>query len=444
MALKCGRTPLAAVRTFGCRQNESDGEHLAGWLETMGFVFTDDFRLADLILINTCAVREHAEDRVFALLGTLKEIKAGNPGLIIVLCGCMAQQEGVRRRIARSFPFVSIVFGPPSINRFPELLYGYITGGGAVAGTDTDGCNVAEGTPAVRRSEYAASLPIMSGCDNFCTYCVVPYVRGREVSRRPEDILKEAETLLAAGVKEITLLGQNVNSYGKKDGFGADFADLLAMLNALPGDFRIEFMTSNPRDCTDKLLETIRDCDKVGKHLHLPVQSGSDAILRRMNRRYDRAGYLRLVEKARATVPGIVLTTDIIVGFPGENYGNFLETLSLIREVGFYSLFTFIYSPRENTPAAGYPDPVTREEKGKWFNMLLAAQEEIAAGRNRRFEGSTLRVLCEKYDPASRTAYGHADNSAPVRFVSDRDLTGRFVNVKITDAGKNMAGVPAE
>lgn len=440
LAERLDHKPLAMVHTFGCQQNVSDGERLKGFAAAMGYGFTEQAEQADLILLNTCAVREHAEDRVFGNIGRFKILKKNNPNLIIAICGCMVQQEHIKEKLRCSYPYVDLTFGPPARHRLPELMYRRLTGGKRIFENGEDNAGIVEGTPILRDGTYKAWLPIMSGCDNFCTYCVVPYVRGREVSRAPDAVLKEAQELIAAGVKEITLLGQNVNSYGKKEDFGLDFAGLLRKLNALPGDFRIRFMTSHPKDCTEELLYAMRDCEKVCRHLHLPVQSGNDRVLQKMNRRYDRAHYLALVQKARALMPDITLTSDIIVGFPGETYAEFCDTLQLVREVKYYSLFTFIYSPRVGTPAAVMEDPVTREEKGRWFRSLLAAQEEIAQNQNEVFLGQTLKVLCEEYDAETGLVTGHTHTFATVSFPGSEKLLGRFVAVRVTSGAKNMLG----
>lgn len=432
--------PMAMIHTFGCQQNVSDGERLKGYAAAMGYGFTEDAAQADLVIFNTCAVREHAEDRVFGNIGKLKGLKKNNPNLIIAVCGCMVQQEHIKDKIRRSYPYVDLTFGPPARHRLPEFIYQHLVYGKRILENADEFSGIVEGTPVVRDGTYKAWLPIMSGCDNFCTYCIVPYVRGREVSRRPEDVLDEAKRLIADGVKEITLLGQNVNSYGKKENYGVNFAELLCMLNDLPGDFRIRFMTSHPRDCTEELLYAMRDCEKVCRHLHLPVQSGNDHVLKRMNRHYDIAHYMALVNQARTLMPDITLTSDIIVGFPGETYAEFCDTLNLIRKVKYYSLFTFIYSPRVGTPAAGMEDPVTRAEKGVWFRRLLAAQEEIAQTQNVPFIGKTVKVLCEEYNTETGMLTGHTHTYATISFPGDRSLIGQFVPVLVTGGEKNMIG----
>ena len=372
--------PLACVVTYGCQQNVADSEKIKGMLHEMGYGFTEERTKAQLILFNTCAVREHAEDRVFGNVGALKKYKHEHPGVVIACCGCMMQQQHIAEKIKKSFPFVDLVFGTHVIHQLPGLLYKTLTGKKRVFEIpDMDGV-IAEGVPVLRDEEKRAWLPIMYGCNNFCTYCIVPYVRGRERSRDPQDILKEARELVQNGCKEITLLGQNVNSYGKNLEPKVTFAQLLRMINDIDGDFRIRFMTSHPKDCTRELLETMAQCDKVAKHLHLPFQSGNDRVLKAMNRNYTREKYLSLIRYAKELMgDALSITSDIIVGFPGETYEEFQDTLSLIEEVRFTSLFTFIYSPRNGTPAARMPDPVSAEEKGRWLRELLAVQEKISA-----------------------------------------------------------------
>ena len=344
--------PLACVITYGCQQNVADSEHIKGMLADMGYAFTDDRHKAQFILFTTCAVREHAEDRVFGNEGALKSYKAEHPDTVIALCGCMLQQQHIADRIQQSCPFVDLVFGTHVGHRLPELLLRTLTRKKRVFELpDMDGV-IAECVPVVRDDQRRAWLPIMYGCNNFCTYCIVPYVRGRERSRRPEEIEKELRALVAAGYKEITLLGQNVNSYGKDLGIDVDFAALLRRLNAVPGDFWLRFMTSHPKDASPTLFSAMAECDKVAKQLHLPFQSGSDEILHRMNRRYTAEHYKSLIADARAKMPDITLASDIIVGFPGETDENFEQTLKLVQDTRFDLLFTFLYSPRTGTPAA--------------------------------------------------------------------------------------------
>ena len=377
-----GENPKAAVITFGCQQNVSDSEKLKGMLWSCGYTITEDIEEADFIIFNTCAVRGHAEDRVYGNIGKVKALKKAKPRLIAAICGCMAQQQSVADKIRNSYPYIDICMGTQMFHRLPEFIYKRLNGGKRILELALNNEPIVEDIPVKRDRINTGWLPIMYGCNNFCTYCIVPYVRGRERSRAPEKIIAEAKEMIKNGCREITLLGQNVNSYGKGEAHGINFAKLLRMLNDLEGDFVIDFMTSHPKDCSIELLDTIAECKKISRHLHLPVQSGSSRILKLMNRYYDREQYLNLIKEAKKRIPNIELTSDIIVGFPGETYEDFKETLSLVKEVKYSSLFTFIYSPRGGTPAAEMPDPVSREEKGKWFDELLRLQEEISNKKN--------------------------------------------------------------
>lgn len=422
-------SPKAHIVTFGCQQNVSDSERIKGMLLLCGYTLTDDINSADFILFNTCAVRGHAEDRVYGNVGATKKLKQQNPNLLVAVCGCMAQQQQVADKFYKSYPYVDIVFGTQQHHRLPEFIYRRLTGK-RVYELTLDNADIVEDVPISRDGTLKGWLPIMYGCNNFCTYCIVPYVRGRERSRDPREIVKEATEMVNSGFKEIMLLGQNVNSYGKGESHGVNFARLLRMINDIEGDFRIRFMTSHPKDCTVELLDAIRDCKKVERHIHLPFQSGSSKILKQMNRHYDREGYLSLIKAARERIPDVEFTSDIIVGFPGETYEDFCETLSLIKEVRFTSLFTFIYSPRENTPAASMPDPVSREEKGKWFTELLVAQDEISKQLNRELVGKTMRVLCEE-ETSDGLFCGKGEYYSSVSFEADKNLIGQFVTVRI-------------
>ena len=428
-----GRRPLAMVDTYGCQQNEADSEKIRGYLAEMGYSFTQDEFQADVIVVNTCAVREHAEMRVLGNVGALNHTKKNKPDQIIAVCGCMVQQEHMAQKIRRSYPVVDLVFGPHELWRFPELLEKVMTGHKRVFAAEKNLGAVAEGIPQKRDGSVKAWLSIMYGCNNFCTYCVVPYVRGRERSRRPEDVVAEARELVAAGYRDITLLGQNVNSYGKDLDTPVDFADLLRMVNDIPGDFLIRFMTSHPKAATEKLFRTMAECEKCAHHIHLPVQSGSDRVLKAMNRSYDREKYLHQVALARQYMPDLVLTTDIIVGFPGETEEEFAETLSLVEEVRFDAMFTFIYSKRVGTPAASMPDPYTRADKQKHFDRLTETANRISAEKHKEYEGRSFRVLVdgetgkEPYTLSARTNGGRL-----VHLRGDASLVGRFVKVKIT------------
>ena len=434
-----GRTPRAFVDTYGCQQNEADSERIRGMLRASGYEIVDTEEGADCIVINTCAIREHAETRVYGNVGALVHTKARHPEQKIFLCGCMMGQPQVVERIKNSYRHVDGVFNPHELWRFPELLQSVLRTNKRIFAVDDSAGNIAEGIPVVRSSDLKAWVSIMYGCNNFCSYCIVPYVRGRERSRRPEDILREFRAMLADGCRDITLLGQNVNSYGKGVEGCLDFAGLLRLLCAEPGEFILRFMTSHPKDCTDELLDTIAAEGKISRHLHLPFQSGSDRILKEMNRHYDRAGYLDLIRRAKAKIPDVCLTSDIIVGFPGETRDDFLDTLRLVREVEFTSLFTFIYSPREGTPAAKMDDPVPMEEKKAWFTELLAAQEEIAQRRAERDCGRIFRLLCEEADPDQpQLLRGHTSGGILTEFSGDASLVGRFVTVRAEETTPRM------
>ena len=369
--------PKAFVHTYGCQGNVADSEHIKGMLIEMGYVLCDDVSEADFILYNTCAIREHAEDRVFGNVGALKKYKKEKPGLIIALCGCMMQQEHIAEKIKKSYPFVNLVFGTHVTHKLPELVSKVLCTGKRVFCIEESDGVIAEGLPSSRDSGENAWLPIMYGCNNFCSYCIVPHVRGRERSRQPDVILDEAKSLVKEGYKLITLLGQNVNSYGKNCDFDVNFAELIRRIDEIEGDFKFDFMTSHPRDCSFELIDVLSQSKHFCGHLHLPVQSGNNRILKEMNRHYTREHYLELIEYAKKKIPDVDITTDIIVGFPGETYEEFLDTLSLVKEVRYGSMFTFIYSPRKGTPAAEMPDPVSKEEKTKWFLELLKVQETI-------------------------------------------------------------------
>jgi tRNA-2-methylthio-N6-dimethylallyladenosine synthase len=426
-----GNNPTACVITFGCQQNVSDSERLKGMLSLMGYSIIEEPQKANFIIFNTCAVREHAEDRVYGNIGTTKKIKQERPGTIVAICGCMVQQEQVAAKIKKSYPYVDIVMGTHVEHRLPEFLYKRLSGSPRIFELSQEDNTIVEDIPIKRDGTFKGWLPIMYGCNNFCTYCIVPYVRGRERSREPEKILEEFKQMIKDGYKDITLLGQNVNSYGKGCSHGVNFAKLLRILNDVEGEFRIRFMTSHPKDCTVELLDTIKECKKISHHLHLPFQSGSSRILKLMNRYYDREQYLELIKNAKERIPDVDLTSDIIVGFPGETYEDFKETLSLVKEVKFASLFTFIYSAREGTPAAIMADPVSRQEKGKWFNELLLAQEEVAKENINKFIGKTFRVLCDDYGSKEGYMSGHTSGTAVIEFEASEALLGKFVDVRV-------------
>jgi tRNA-2-methylthio-N6-dimethylallyladenosine synthase len=427
--------PAACVETFGCQQNVADGQRLMGMLEACGFRFTGKPEKADLVLVNTCAVREHAEQRVFGNLGILTHTKKENPRQVIVLCGCMAQEERVANRVRESYRHVDLVFGPQALWKFPELLWQVYESRKRVFSIQDEHGSIAEGIPVVRERGVKAWVSIMYGCNNFCSYCIVPYVRGRERSRDPDAVLAEVRQLVREGYKDITLLGQNVNSYGNDLDISYDFADLLREIDQIEGEYWIRFMSSHPKDATKKLFDTMAGSRHVARQLHLPFQSGNDRVLREMNRRYTRAQYQELVAYARTVMPGLVLTSDVIIGFPGETEAEAMDTVSLVKEIGFDALFTFIYSPRPGTKAAEMPDPVPRAEKQKWFDTLLEVQNTESAARHRAYVGQTIRVLVdgESGDPAFPLS-SRTEGNRLVRLKGGADRIGQFLDVKITDS----------
>ena len=425
-------TPLAYVETYGCQQNESDSEAIRGMLSESGYAITHQAEGADVVVMNTCAIREHAQQRVYGNLGALTHTKRRHPRQKIFLCGCMAGQEVVVNRIKNSYPHVDGVFSTHHLWQFPEVLSRVLFTGKRTYFTADEPGSIAEGLPHQRDSQLKAWVSVMYGCNNFCTYCIVPYVRGRERSRKWEDILKECEELIAGGVKDITLLGQNVNSYGKDLEQGVDFADLLAKIAQIPGDFLIRFMTSHPRDASKKLFDTMAAYPKIAKQLHLPFQSGSSRVLKAMNRHYDRETYLEKVNYAKSVMPELVLTSDVIVGFPGETEEEFEETISLIEQVHYDSLFTFIFSPRPGTPAYDMDDPTPKEEKNRRFDKLCAVQNGISEQLHNDYVGKTLRCLIDGTDKEFLTA--RTEGGRLVRLAGDVSLIGSFAQITITGA----------
>ena len=428
--LSRGVTPTAYVETYGCQQNEADSEKIRGILCESGYAIQDEPEHADVVVMNTCAIREHAEQRVFGNLGALTHTKRRHPGQKIFLCGCMAGQTVVTDRIRKSFPHVDGVFSTHHLWQFAEILYRVLTGKKRVFFIDDEPGSIAEGLPQVRDNTLKAWVSIMYGCNNFCTYCIVPYVRGRERSRKMEDILTECRTLIENGTKEITLLGQNVNSYGKDLDEGFDFADLLQRISQIPGDFLIRFMTSHPRDASRKLFDTMAASPKIAKQLHLPFQSGSSRVLKAMNRHYDREKYLEAVNYAKSVMPELILTSDVIVGFPGETEEEFEETISLIEQVRYDSLFTFIFSPRPGTPAAKMEDPTPKEEKNRRFDRLCAVQNAISEEIHSQYVGKTMRCLIDGTDKEYLTA--RTEGGRLVRLEGSTDLIGTFQSITIT------------
>ncbi len=427
-----GRTPLAYVETYGCQQNEADSERIRGMLKECGYDICNEAEGADVVVMNTCAIREHAEMRVFGNLGALTHTKRRHPAQKIFLCGCMAGQEVVTTRIKNSYPHVDGVFSTHHLWQFAEILYNVLTTSKRQFYIADEAGSIAEGLPVVRSNTLKSWVSIMYGCNNFCTYCIVPYVRGRERSRKPADILAECRELVANGCKEITLLGQNVNSYGKDLDCGVDFADLLAEIASIEGDFLIRFMTSHPRDASYKLFDTMAAFPKIAKQLHLPFQSGSSRVLKAMNRHYDREKYLDKVNYAKKVMPELVLTSDVIVGFPGETEEEFEETLSLIEAVRYDALFTFIFSPRPGTPAASMEDLTPKAEKNRRFDQLCNLQNQISEQIHAGYVGRTFRCLVDGRDKEHLTA--RTEGGRLVRFEGADELIGTYQNIVITSS----------
>lgn len=417
------------VLTFGCQQNEADSERIAGLCSMMGYVEVDEPSDAKLILVNTCAIREHAEKKALSIIGGFKHIKNDDPDVVIGVGGCMVTQQHRADKIKMSYPYVSFTFDTGALHLLPELVLGAVTGGKRQF-VISEKYGIAEGIPTLRSNSFKAWLSIMYGCNNFCSYCIVPYVRGRERSRSPEAIIEEAKELISGGAHDITLLGQNVNSYNG----GCTIAELIRKICALDGDFKLHFMTSHPKDASDELIAAVAEEEKVSKHFHLPVQSGSDRILKAMNRKYTVEKYMGVIDRLKSAYPDISLTTDIIVGFPGETEEDFEATLELLRRVKYDMIFSFIFSPRTGTPAAEMADPVPPEVASERFARLIALQDEISKERNKRFVGRHVRALCEevsKNDPAMMTA--RADSPRPIHFKGDGRYIGKFVELEICD-----------
>ncbi|EIF6156661.1 TPA: tRNA (N6-isopentenyl adenosine(37)-C2)-methylthiotransferase MiaB [Clostridium perfringens] len=426
---------LFCISTYGCQMNEEDSEKLSGMLKSQGYERTENKEEASIIIFNTCCVRENAENKVFGNLGQLKQLKKKNPNLVIAICGCMMQQVGMADKVLKTFPYVDIIFGTHNAHKFPEYLHRVLQEGVQVKEILNKEEGIVEGLPIDRKSDVKAFVTIMYGCNNFCTYCIVPYVRGRERSRKSEDIIKEIEELVSKGYKEITLLGQNVNSYGKGLEEDIDFAGLLRKVNEVKGLERVRFMTSHPKDLSDDVIMAIKECDKLCEQVHLPVQSGSSRILKEMNRHYDREYYLDLVKKIKSEIPDVTLTTDIIIGFPGETEEDFLDTLSLCEEVGYDSAFTFIYSRRNHTPADKMENQIPDDIKHDRFNRLVEAINKKVVIKNKEYEGKVVEVLVEgpsKNDETKLT--GRTRNGKLVNFAGDEKLVGELVNLKIVRA----------
>lgn len=428
-----GRPLTFCVVTFGCQMNARDSEKLVGILEKIGYQETEDEH-ADFVIYNTCTVRENANNKVYGRLGYLSNYKKKNPDMMIALCGCMMQEPTVVETIRKKYKFVNLVFGTHNIYKFAELLCNAFESDSTIIDIWKDTDKIVEDLPVKRKFSFKSGVNIMFGCNNFCSYCIVPYVRGRERSREPKDIIREIENLVADGVVEIMLLGQNVNSYGKNLENPVTFAELLREINNIEGLKRIRFMTSHPKDLSDELIEAMKDCDKVCKHFHLPLQSGSSRILKIMNRHYDKEQYLEEVEKLRKAVPDIALTTDIIVGFPGETEEDFLETMDVVKRVRYDSAFTFIYSKRTGTPAATMDDQVPDDVVKDRFDRLLKEVQTISNEKAMMLEGKTMKVLAEEMDGQDdKLITGRLDNNAIVHFPGDASMIGNIYNVKLVE-----------
>ena len=437
------KKPGAFIVTFGCQQNEADSERLMGQAVLLGYRRVTCAEDADLILYNTCAVREHAELRALSRTGALKHLKSQNKNLLIGLWGCMVTQDHRMQDVKMKYPYVDFVAGTNMLHRLPEILCDVLESGRRRYYVTNDPPQTVEDVPVLRENDIKAYVSIMYGCNNFCTYCVVPYVRGRERSRDPEAVIREVEGLVQSGCRDITLLGQNVNSYAPAGGM--NFASLLRRLAEIPGDFRLRFMTSHPKDASDELIEVMAENEKIARHFHLPMQSGSTEILRRMNRKYTAESYLALAEKIKERIPDITLTTDIIVGFPGETEKDFEDTFSMVERLRFDSVFSFIFSPRVGTPAADMEDDTPHEEKTARMNRLLKRQADIAAEDHAKLVGKTLSVLCESKEPNENGLYlGRTSGNLLVFFESGAQngaLYGQFVPVRITASGAaNLSG----
>ena len=429
------------IITFGCQMNEHDSETIAGMLQEEGCIPVLTKEESDITIINTCSVRENADKRFFGTLGQLKKIKEKNPEYVACVCGCMMQQQHIIDQVKSKYPWVDIIFGTHNIDRFPDLLKKVTREKVKAVEILEDRSDIIEGLPARRLFRHKSFVNIMYGCNNFCTYCIVPYTRGREKSRAPENIIQEIRDLVADDVREVTLLGQNVNSYKGVDGSGRqwDFTDLIYRLNDIEGLDRIRFMTSHPKDLSDKLIQAFADCEKLCNYIHLPVQSGSSSVLKRMNRKYDRDQYLTLVDKLRSKVPEITMSTDIIVGFPGETEEEFEDTLSLVEQVKYDSAFTFLYSIRQGTPAATYEDQIPEAVKHERFERLVDAVNSCSAARNAAYVGRTEKVLVEGHSKRNEsTLTGRTEGFKLVDFPGDSSYIGKIVDVEITE-GKTFS-----
>ncbi len=429
------RLPKVHVLTFGCQQNEADSEYIAGMATEMGYTKTEIPEEADLIVVNTCAVREHAELRALSITGQFKHLKAKNKNLKIGICGCMVTQDHRKDDIKNKYPYVDFLFGTNMLWRFPEILFESFSRKKRLFYFDHDSSNIWEGLPVKRESDFKAWISVMYGCNNFCSYCVVPYVRGRERSRQPKDIIEQIRDLAKKGYKEFTLLGQNVNSYGKDLDIDYDFSDLLNDICEIEGDFWVRFMTSHPKDASKKLIDTIANQEKIVKHLHLPFQAGNDRVLKVMNRKYDSKGYFELVSYAKEKIKNVGLTSDVIVGFPTETDEEFEDTLTMLKKVEFDSVYSFIYSPRKDTPAASMEGQIPDSVKKARFARLLEVQNGITKDLNSEYVGQTIKILVEGKSKTDQEKYtGRNDKNRLVHIDGDDSLIGQFVYVKIDRA----------
>ena len=426
-----GRRKTYHILTYGCQMNEHDSEKISGMLTSIGYEETNDDKNADLVIFNTCLIRENAELRVFGKLGEVKGLKRKAPDMLVAVCGCMMQKQEIREKVLKKFSFVDIIFGTNTIHELPMLIYNAEINKRKSVGIIDNTESIYENMPKQRKFKHKALVNITYGCNNFCTYCVVPYVRGREKSREPNEIIQEIRALAGDGCKEVTLLGQNVNSYGSNLDNKFTFAELLYEINKIDGIERIRFMTSHPKDLTDDLIKAIKECDKVCKHVHLPVQAGSNEVLRRMNRKYTKEHYLNLVEKLKKAVPDIAITTDIIVGFPGETEEDFLETIDIVKRVQYDSAFTFLYSVREGTKAATMEDQVPVDVKHERFDRLLDVLYPIVLCKNEQCIGKVFPVLVESAENGKLT--GRTEHFRLVHFKGSSELIGEIVNVRITN-----------
>jgi len=429
-----GRKKTYNILTYGCQMNEHDSEKISGMLTSIGYEETDNDKEADFVIFNTCLIRENAELKFFGKLGEVKGLKRNKPDMLVAICGCMMQKQEFREKVMKTFSFVDIIFGTNTIHELPDLIYNVEFKKHKSIGIIDDTEKIYENMPKTRKYKFKALVNITYGCNNFCSYCVVPYVRGREKSREPIEIINEVKTLALDGCKEITLLGQNVNSYGNGFENKFSFADLLFELNKIDGIERIRFMTSHPKDLTDDLIHAIKECDKVCNHVHLPIQSGSNEILKKMNRKYTKEHYINIVEKLKTEIPDVAITTDIIVGFPGETEEDFLETVDVVKKVQYDSAFTFLYSMREGTKAALMEDQIPDVIKHNRFDRLLEVLYPIVLERNEQCIGKVYPVLVESASKTSEnTLTGRTEHFRLVHFNGSEDLVGKIVNVKITN-----------